>query len=543
MLDLIIIGSNQIEKHYKYESQYKPFSTFWGLGIEEEVYLESEFKIYIKEKEFLQNHKKERYSVDYYSNYKQDILVEAFEKVISLMGSHVLYIPNLINSHTFTKADIHGNHQTLYTTKREPNPDFNGQTLIEFLESQDDYFNQKNPAWIFDGDTIEFISVNFYNSTLKNILNELELNKKIFITKLNKLFESHGIYQQFGKISIMEKNYPFAKYLTNQNNLSMFNNGTIHLNITLPTKLNEDAKIKNKQKFILKHKNAIKLIQWLEPIILAVYGSPDPFATLSGYKDKNKFSNCSQRNVISRYISIGTYDTDLMDSGKILTLPINELPMNKLDYWWFNRFHKTSGYTKLDNIGLDINFNKHWNHGIEIRFLDYISDNKLVQECFEFIIYLIDYSLEFPEKIINIPNPIINKEWNNLTYNIFVDGINYLLPDNDIKIFEDLFDIKIKSINIIDVYYEIYAKLKNKFNKEFIEINKNNKLIVPSGKFSHLVLENKFIEQNIIINNEQEINSTIFNPLNNNNQVLQIETTQTNNNINKINTNNCCIIS
>ena len=44
MRDFIIIGSNQIEKHFKYESQYKPESRYWGLGIEIEVYLEFDIK-------------------------------------------------------------------------------------------------------------------------------------------------------------------------------------------------------------------------------------------------------------------------------------------------------------------------------------------------------------------------------------------------------------------------------------------------------------------------------------------------------------------
>ena len=47
MLDLIEIGNNQIEKHFKYKEQYKPFSVFWGLGIEEEVYFEFEYKKFI----------------------------------------------------------------------------------------------------------------------------------------------------------------------------------------------------------------------------------------------------------------------------------------------------------------------------------------------------------------------------------------------------------------------------------------------------------------------------------------------------------------
>ena len=194
MRDLIIIGTNQIVKHYKYETQYKPDSTYWGLGIEEEVYLEFDIKKKVTEKEFLENHKKERYSIDYYSNYSKKILPEAFNEMIRLMGSNVLFISVLLNSHSFIKVDRFNNNKTLYTKKCEPNIKFEGKTLIEYLAERDSYFNQENPAWIFDGDTIEFISVNFFNSKLSDIMNEVELNKKIFITKLNKQFEQNKIF-------------------------------------------------------------------------------------------------------------------------------------------------------------------------------------------------------------------------------------------------------------------------------------------------------------------------------------------------------------
>ena len=215
MRDLVTIGNNQIEKHNKYGNQYKPYSVFWGLGIEQEVYLEFENKQYISEHEFLHNHKKERYSVDYYSNYDLDILTEAFGEILRLSGSKILEIPLMLNSHSFTKTDRYGEHETIYSTKREPNKKFSGKTLIKYLEEQDKYFNQEDPTWIFDGDTIEFISVDFCNAKLSEILKEVEINKRIFMVKLNRLVEKNKIFSEYGKIKIMEQNHAFGKYLTN----------------------------------------------------------------------------------------------------------------------------------------------------------------------------------------------------------------------------------------------------------------------------------------------------------------------------------------
>ena len=100
---------------------------------------------------------------------------------------------------------------------------------------------------------------------MDNVIEEIKLNKEIFINKLNNIFNEANLFQSYGKIDYMTKNHPFASYLTNQNNISMFNNGTIHLNLTLPTELDENAIIKNKELFIKKHMKLIKLIQWMEP--------------------------------------------------------------------------------------------------------------------------------------------------------------------------------------------------------------------------------------------------------------------------------------
>jgi len=496
MIDLIIIGNNQIEKHIKYKKQYLKKTEFWGLGIENELYLEFTNKKKITKYFFLNNRIRERYSVDYFSSYKKELLEEALKVTLERMGSNVLIIPILINSHTFTKSDINLNHKTLYNKENTPNPEFNGKTIIEFLSEKDDFFTNQDDFWLFDGDTLEIINKNFYNVRLDNVIEEIKLNKEIFINKLNNIFNEANLFQSYGKIDYMTKNHPFASYLTNQNNISMFNNGTIHLNLTLPTELDENAIIKNKELFIKKHMKLIKLIQWMEPLIICVYGSPDPFSTISNYKKKKMFSQCSQRNAISRYISIGIYNTDVMETGKILTKSIDSLPMNKLDYWWYKLLHKSSGYNSLDQIGMDINFNKHWNHGIEIRFLDHIPCTKLLYECFELIIYLGDYILE---KKMDFINPIIDECWNKLLYNIMIHGINYKLTMEEIFIYENIFDVKLTKTNVVDVYYQLYYNLKNKFNSIYqnINLNKNindndndngNYIVEPIGNFSKYAL-------------------------------------------------------
>ena len=66
------IGIFCYDKHKKYKCHYKPNEIFFGFGIESEYYLEFEKEYEFDYLKFIQNHNKERYSVDYYSNYKSD---------------------------------------------------------------------------------------------------------------------------------------------------------------------------------------------------------------------------------------------------------------------------------------------------------------------------------------------------------------------------------------------------------------------------------------------------------------------------------------
>ena len=465
------------EKHTKYVKYYKKKDTFWGLGIENELYLEFDKPITIDEKFFLTRHRRERYSVDYYTNYRSDNLKKMFEKIIKFVNenenknenenenknekdniSESIKLPLILNANSFTKTDRNNNSKTMYTKLCEPNTKFNGNTLFQDLLSDTYFVFSYNKEWLFDGDTIEFTTMNFYNNKLNNIINELDDFKSNFINKLSLYQKKNKLFEEYGDIRFMSKNHPFAIHMTNLNNIAIFNNGTLHYNITLPTKLDKYENIKNFKYFYDIHKSAIKIIQWFEPFLISIYNTPDIFSELNNDTDDELpvyFSKCSQRCAISRYIGIGTYDTDLMKIGKILTVPVNNF--YKCENWWYKRFHEISGYTPLNEIGLDINFNKYKNHGIELRFFDHITDLTMIKESFEFIIYLMD---EIIESKSNILNPIYNNIWNNIVYNCMMYGKEYSLTEEEKNVYNKILNIDIENDNIHDVYYEIFNKLK-----------------------------------------------------------------------------------
>jgi len=447
------IGFSCYDKHKKYECYYKPNEIFFGFGIESEYYLEFENEIEFDLIKFLQNHNKERYSVDYYSNYKLDI-APFFEKI-----KYNNKLPLLFNAHSMTLTDCHNQPRTKYTTRNEKNPLFDGETLWDFCKKKNEYFsNNFDKTFTFDGDTIEIMTVDFYNKSIKDVLEEHTTSRKNLIDNLNKVFIENNIFQEYGCIDFMKKNHPFAVHLTNINNVAMFNNGTIHINITLPTKLDKNSKIQNKLDFIEKHKNFIRLIQYLEPIILSVYGTCDPF---SEYDDA--FSASSQRCAISRYIGIGTYDTNYMKTGKILQESADNIVVAREEWGWYNRYYQMCGYNRLDKLGMDINFNKHYNHGVEIRFFDFIPHEKYEELC-KFIQWLTIISSKK-----NIDNPIYIRDWNDMVIHSLTEGPLWELSQVHKRIYEDIFG-RINSTNVGDIYCELYRKIDLKEPEEFDEI-------------------------------------------------------------------------
>ena len=462
-----MIGKNFLEKHKKYLSQYDKNELYWGVGIENETYLEFSNKLTVSKDFFLNNHKPERYSVNYYNVYKKECLSDIFNQYYTKFENsekmQTIEIPFLINSHSFTKTDCKNQHKTLYLSGSPPNPKFNGKTIDEDCKEKNFYFSEQfDKNFTYDGDTVEFITQQFYKTTIDRCIEELLTIKEEFIENIQEIFP---FQKEYGKIRFMERNYPFAIHFTNKNNISMFNNGTYHFNFTLPTHLNDKGAIDDEEKFLKDHCHAIRVLQLFSPLFLCMYGSSDPFS-----KVNDTFSACSQRCSVSRYIGIGTYDTDHMKKGKILTLPIEELSVSKLPFWWFRQFHSHSSYVTLNEIGMDINFNKHHFHGIEFRIFDHFPEEHL-DDLLTFIVHLFDIALEKKE----VPNYIKTEEWNNMTAKCMRYGKNTSLTSSELYLFEQFLGKSIHSSSITTVYNEITSILHSTKNSKMASRYMKNK--------------------------------------------------------------------
>jgi len=415
------MGYTELVKHLRYKSMYKQHDLFWGLGLEEETYLQFTKPIYVASPILKTCHAAERYSVKYYSTfhptYKDDFKTYFTQDFYPL--------PYLMNSHAFTKMDTSGNHATTYEKVPRPNPKFNGKTFFQMLEEhrpsgcfpKKKFIDIFNETCIFDGDTLEFMTQDFYKSNIRSVVKELCDAKAALLNSLNEYLTSTKTHGDKGLLMYPPVNPGFAILYSNPKNVTMFNNGTYHINITLPTLLGKRDKngiptIVDLDKFRETHQKFIRLIQWLEPIVIAVYGTKDPLSDVC-----SKYTKASQRCAVSRYIGIGTYDTHAMPTGKIVTLPVAEIRGSNQDFWWYKKYHENSGYIPLTQLGMDISYRKHYNHGVEIRFLDWFPEERL-KGLIEFYLCLADASLQggMPAE------PVMSRAWNEFVVSVLNDG-------------------------------------------------------------------------------------------------------------------------
>ena len=434
------------KKHVKYYDSYKPNDYFWGIGIENETYLEIDSMEV--NNSFFKNQKRERYSVNYFDTYLSGYFNKALLTVIENDKLHTL--PLLINAHELTKNDLSGQPMNNYDKGATPNKKFSGKTVFEHMKEKNKYFFEEyEKSFCFDGDTLEFMTQKFYKTTINKVIEELKNHKKLFLKQINALDLPYGKL-----IKYPSENYGFAVFTTNKNNIAIFNNGTYHFNFTLPTQLDGSGNLINKMDFKVRHQKAIRLIQLMEPFFIAKYGTADILSRSSEYRFR--FPKGSQRCAASRYIGVGTYDANKMKSGKLL-----QDERKNIAPPFYTKLYKQINYKPLEQIGFDINYNKFKNHGIEIRFFDWFDEEKLY-EVLQFIVHLLDFSESRKE---SIPKFTTHELWNSITYKAILDGSGAILSSEEIIWLRNQLEIKksVKQNNIVYVYDFISEYFHNKF--------------------------------------------------------------------------------
>lgn len=421
------VDSRNLPKHSRYRSAYGRFDWYWGLGVEHETYIMTS-QTHDISGWTAQTMKPERYSVSYYKNYRPEYLMPALRAILQKNGGQ-LRCPVLMNNHSLVDCDLSGEHRTTYEREPKPNPLYAGYSVYDYLCSHSSWLReQKERVFTWDGDTVEFMTQDFYRATVDSVMAELNYIEWRFVSEIQRV-PAIGVLAKHGPLSLASpRNEPFATYLTNPHAVSMFNNGTFHVNATLPTRLGFDRRPLRWSDFVEKHRRLARLVQWLEPLWIAVYGSGDPLATVA-----SGFAAGSQRLAVSRYIGVGTFDTAAMPTGKILQIPRpTNLP-------WYDV--SGSAYESLDAIGLDINFNKHWAHGLELRIFDQMSMGAL-RSVLEHVVLLMDIALT--EKTVVDPRDEII--WQTAARSAIFDGPRWIVVPEQWAAFCKIFGVVVEPL-------------------------------------------------------------------------------------------------
>jgi hypothetical protein len=403
-----------LPKHTRYAEQYRRFGYFWGLGIEHETYVATSQTRRITEFTAA-NMKSERYSVSYYKNYRASALKPALDAVIRRRGG-ALTVPVLMNCHSFTDCDVYGEHALTYERVPKPNPKYTGQTLFDWMCQHSTWLrNEKGRVFMWDGDTVEFMTQRFYCARVEDVLRELREGEARFVKELARM-PRVGLLTAYAPLRLATPvNEPWATYLTNPRGISMFNNGTLHVNVTLPTRLGWNCQPLWFNDFVDRHRWLARLIQWWEPLWVAAYGSGDPLVE-AGDVSGSLFAAGSQRLAVSRYIGLGTYDTVTMPAGKILQVPrssVGPVP-------WYQDGGR--GYEPLDVIGLDLNFNKHWAHGLELRFFDQMPEAGLREILLDLVVLM-----DCAQERLPVADPRTDVRWQRAATGALYDGEHWVV--------------------------------------------------------------------------------------------------------------------
>ena len=437
-----LVQNGILDKHRKYQGKYKEGDLFWGLGIEHEFYLETGATSRLFTTDIYQCNKPERYSVRYNTIYNPILYKNAIEDIALHLPE--ITIPILYNAYTWQKTDICGNHITNYSKKPRPNPAFLGKTIHSLLAEKSGWLrNNYEQTYTYDGDAFEIMTTDFYKTTVDKCMCEYQATAEKFVSEIS----TNGI-----PVRIMRQNYPFAMYNTNPGQIAMFNNGTIHFNITLPTRLNNMGKIQFWNSFVENHRNLARAIQWLEPLWVAMYGVSDPLAASKFHGDQ--FSAASQRCAVSRYIGIGTYDTATMPRGKLLQADISSVNAP----WYTAFYNRCGGYARLPKIGMDLNFNKHPNHGLELRFFEQLTIAQ-IRNIWGELIHLADFSLGCSYG--GVPDIRESQEWQELFVEVMQWGQAATVSPKVLHRYATIFGIdEMRDCrNVEDLYYAVKNQL------------------------------------------------------------------------------------
>lgn len=427
------------------------------------------------------------------------------------------------------------------------------------------HFPFSNMEWTGDKGfyMLETKNMNYKNITLNTLLKELNNNTKTILDSYNNILKTH-FKNDFKENSILEKGFvepnegsifyiyqksdsddysfwnalePKVLYKSNsQTKITIDTAGSYHFWITLPHKETDNHKSL--------HQRAAYLLQTIEPLLIAIYCSPDPRITS---KNKKHLFAGSFRGAVNRFANYGTsllqnYDDNILFNRQMSVKNIQQPGQINSDHYIFqirNKYDKTlkTGKTSIYNnklkkstikpkymylddklekknfitqpfrffrnsnnsdklnkytIGLNIRRKENVS-GFEFRIMDHLPETEL-KNLTKVIYLLACMSYEIKDSN-NINLASANKGWNTMITNALFDGSRAKIDTDYIIFLEQQFNIKLNGIsngtfsNIIELLEALVnicwdKILKNKKNGLWLilEDDKTKPSIVSKNK-------------------------------------------------------------
>ena len=342
--------------------------------------------------------------------------------------------------------------------------------------------------WNNIGRYSEFITQNPFNRNIGEVVDELLRMEKLFLEIVRETDFENAFYPTISTSQFVEfsdKNQP--------NRISSDYNGSFHLNITLPYPRNISYK-----DFAYRHYYAMLTLQWLEPLMLSLWGQPDAYA----YGDDGIFVQGSYRMMVNSFSGIGTVKLDLDNIKSVAQLvsafdsisdrmpPVerrNFRPGIDLDTSLRRGYPNPIPDTNIYTPGIGADFRRgdldkkqvprdHKYFGFEFRILDNIP-TVLIADVLRIIYLLCDHSFTLYKKGFDLQNPTHNASWNSILVKIFHHGHNAILTEFEINdllshLAIDFPDIKNFVLGfreaslvfkaILSILYKTYGKLDKK---------------------------------------------------------------------------------
>lgn len=342
----------------------------------------------------------------------------------------------------------------------------------------------------------EMITKNHINRSIQSIATEIRAKEKKFIEILKKSSKLQRYIEKYGDLSISPYGMIRDVKMINDSTKYTDYTGSYHVTITLPHK-----KSIKQQTFIDLHKNFANQIQWIQPLLLSVFFSPDQLSIINDKTSQGSFrvfqvgwgmfsssdvSKISKTTGISRmsnqsmkWISLLNFENknkfDKCDLNFIKTKEPNAKSLYGSDFRTFGPIIQ-----KFDKIERENASGMKVPYGLELRIFDNFNSCN-INSLMKIIVLIAENSRKFktPDYVYD------NKIWQSTIINISKNGWNGIISTQYIHLLE-----KMLNINLSNKYKRADLVFQDLVNK-LVDKNKNGLFVkLMSNKFNSVTIPN-----------------------------------------------------